>query len=246
MVTGSTLTLGFPAVKGREVTAVFDGGDVTSDSGVLLLRQADRRLELTRTLADAVCDGREARKVEHPLLEMLRARVYGIALGYEDCNDFDRLAGDPGFKTACDLLPTGVGDLASQPTLSRFENGLTRADLFRMGEALARTAVGRLPGGTERIVIDVDPTDDPCHGQQEFEFFNGYYDCHCYLPLMEGHYNPRYIISNRADEDDSASVGWHAVGNGANPHHPHSSAEGGGDGRRNKAEIMTARRQPRT
>ena len=168
----TTLTLGFPAVKGRAVTAAFDGGDVTSDGGVLLLRQADRALGLTYTLAAAVRDGRDARKVDHPLLEMLRARVYGIAMGYEDCNDFDRLAGDPGFKTACDLLPTGVGDLASQPTLSRLENGLTRADLFRMGEALAHTAVGRLPRGTKRIVIDVDPTDDPCHGQQELELFN--------------------------------------------------------------------------
>ena len=157
---------------------------MTSDGGVLLLRQADHALGLTGTLAAVVRDGRDARKVEHPLLEMLRARVYGIAMGYEDCNDFDRLASDPGFKTACDLLPTGAGDLANQPTLSRFENGLTRADLFRLGEALARTAVGRLPRDTTRVVIDVDPTDDPCHGQQEFEFFNGYYDCHCYLPLM--------------------------------------------------------------
>jgi hypothetical protein len=180
----STLTLGFPAVKGREVTAVFDGGEVTSDSGVLLLRQADRALGVTRGLADAVRDRREARKVEHSVWDVLRERVYGIAMGYEDCNDFDRLAGDPAFKTVCDRLPTRDGDLASQPTLSRFENNLTRADLFRMGVAMARTAVWRLPRDTQRIIIDFDPTDDPCHGQQEFEFFNGYYDCHCYLPLM--------------------------------------------------------------
>jgi hypothetical protein len=183
-MTVSTLTLAFPAVQRREVTAVFDGGDVTSDSGVLLLRQADRALELTRALADAVCDLREAGKVEHPVWDVLRARIYGIAMGYEDCNDFDRLAGDPAFKTACDRLPTRDGDLASQPTLSRFENALSRADLFRMGVAVARAAAGRLPRSTKRIVIDVDPTDDPCHGQQEFEFFNGFYDCHCYLPLM--------------------------------------------------------------
>ena len=180
----STLKLEFPSVYGRTVTAVFDGGDVTSDSGVLLLRQADRALGMTRTLADAVRDRREAGKVGHPVWEVLRARIYGIAMGYEDCNDFDRLAGDPAFKTVCDRLPTRDGDLASQPTLSRFENALSHADLFRMGVALARTAAGRLPRSTKRIVIDVDPTDDPCHGQQEFEFFNGFYDCHCYLPLM--------------------------------------------------------------
>jgi hypothetical protein len=122
--------------------------------------------------------------VAHQALELLRARVFGIALGYEDCNDFARLGRDPGFKVACDRLPATGADLASQPTLSRFENARTATDLVRMGQTLVATAVGQLARTTHRVVIDVDPTDDPCHGQQQFAFFNGFYDAHCFLPLQ--------------------------------------------------------------
>lgn len=183
-MTTSTLTLDFPAVAGRSVTAVCDGGDVTSDAGVLLLKQADTRLALTTRLVDGLCDGRQAGKVAHQALELLRARVFGIAQGYEDCNDFDRLGHDPGFKVACDRLPATGADLASQPTLSRFENARTPSELVRLGTVLVETAVMQLPRDTKRVVIDVDPTDDPCHGQQQLSFFNGFYDAHCYLPLQ--------------------------------------------------------------
>ncbi len=183
-MTTSPLTLEFPAVAGRTVTAICDGGDVTSDAGVLLLTRADARLQLTARLAAGMRDGRQAGKVEHQALAMLRARVFGIAQGYEDCNDFDRLGSDPGFKVACDRLPATGDDLASQPTLSRFENARTASDLVRMGATLLQTAVGQLPRHTQRVVIDVDPTDDPCHGQQQLSFFNGFYDEHCFLPLQ--------------------------------------------------------------
>jgi len=111
-MTTSTLALEFPAVRGRDVTAVCDGGDITSDAGVLLLKQADARVGLTARLGTVMRDDRQAGKVEHPVLEMLRARVYGIAQGYEDCNDFDRLGSDPGCKVACDRLPATAADLA--------------------------------------------------------------------------------------------------------------------------------------
>lgn len=183
-MTTSALTLDFPAVAGRTVTAVCDGGDVTSDAGLLLLKQADAKLGLTARLAAGVCDARQAGKVAHPAWEMLQARVFGIAQGYEDCNDFDRLGSDPGFKVACDRLPATGDELASQPTLSRFENARTPSELVRLGTALLQTAVAQLPRETKRVVIDVDPTDDPCHGQQQLSFFNGFYDAHCYLPLQ--------------------------------------------------------------
>jgi len=183
-MTTSTLTLGFPAVRGHAVTAMCDGGDVTSDAGVLLLKQADARLGLTARLTAGMRDGRQAGKVDHALVDMLRARVFGIALGYEDCNDFDRLGSDPGFKVACDRLPATGDDLASQPTLSRFENARTPTELVRLGETLLTTAVDQLPRDTWRVVIDVDPTDDPCHGEQQLAFFNGFYDAHCFLPLQ--------------------------------------------------------------
>ena len=180
----STLTMNFPAVAGRTVTAVCDGGDVTSDAGVLLLTQADATLGLLARLAAGLRDGRQAGKVEHQAVEMVRARVFGIAQGYEDCNDFDRLRSDPGFKVACNRLPATGADLASQPTLSRFENARTPSELVRLGTTLLQTAVAQLPRDTQRVVIDVDPTDDPCHGQQQLAFFNGFYDEHCYLPLQ--------------------------------------------------------------
>jgi len=180
----SPLTLEFPSVRGRSVTAVCDGGDVTSDAGVLLIKQADVRLGLTARLAAGMRDGREQGKIDHPLLDLLRERVYGIALGYEDCNDFDRLGSDPGFKVACDRLPATGDDLASQPTLSRFENARTAPELARMGDALVEMAVGQLAPDSRRVIIDVDPTDDPCHGQQQLSFFNGFYDEHCFLPLQ--------------------------------------------------------------
>ncbi|MHB9110885.1 MAG: IS1380 family transposase [Armatimonadota bacterium] len=183
-MTTSTLTLEFPAVAGRTVNAVCDGGDVTSDAGVLLLTRADTRLGLTARLAAGLRDARQASKVAHQGLEMLRARVFGIAQGYEDCNDFDRLGSDPGFKVACERLPATGDELASQPTLSRFENARTPSELVRLGTALLEAAVTQLPPDTKRVVIDVDPTDDPCHGQQQLSFFNGFYDAHCFLPLQ--------------------------------------------------------------
>jgi len=180
----STLPLDFPAVAGRTVTAVCDGGDVTSDAGGLLLKPADIKLQLPPRLAEACRAGRQARKVEHTLLAMLQARIFGSAQGDEDGNDFDRVKSDPGCKVACDRLPATGTDRASQPTLSRFENARMSTELVRMGATLMATAGAHLPRNPKRGVIDVDPTDAPCHGQQQLSFFNGFYDAHCYLPLQ--------------------------------------------------------------
>lgn len=179
----SSLPLLFPAVAGRSVECRFDGGDVTSDAGVLLLREADQRTCITDSLALGIEDRRQRGKVAHTVIEMVRARVLAIACGYEDANDLDTLGSDPALKIACERLPATDGSLASQPTISRLENAVGRADLYRMGVALARRVVAQLPSETKRVILDVDATDDPCHGQQEFEGFNGYYDEHCYLPF---------------------------------------------------------------
>src|SRR5712692_3138831 len=101
----SCINLHFPAVRGREVVSRFDGGDLSSDAGLLLVRQADRRLGLTTALSDVIRDRRQASKVEHSLLELLRERVYAIALGYEDANDLDTLRHDPVLKIACERRP---------------------------------------------------------------------------------------------------------------------------------------------
>jgi len=178
----STDAIVFPAVK-REVVVQFDGGDVTSDAGVALVAQADQALCVTTALAAAMHDPRQVTKVIHPTAEIIAARVYAIALGYEDGNDFDRLRHDPALKTVCGHLPASGTPLMSQETLSRFEHAPTRKDLVRMGWALADIGITQVPAESTEVMIDVDPYDDPCHGQQQLSLFNGHYDSRCYLPL---------------------------------------------------------------
>jgi hypothetical protein len=114
---------------------------------------------------------------------LLRERVYAIALGYEDANDLDTLRHDPALKTACEQCPSDANVLASQPTISRMENRVRRADLYRIGMALAKKAVAQLPADTKRVILDMDTTDDPCHGQQELRLFDGHYGSWCFVPL---------------------------------------------------------------
>lgn len=180
-------TVLFPDAFSRPVVATFDAEAQSSDGGLLLLSALDRRLGLTQRLCGAVSDRREAGKVEHSVSDLLRQRVYAIAAGYGDCNDATGLRADPVFKLLCDRDPRGGGDLASQPTLSRFENSLDGRTLVRLGRAFEteRTeAFARRARRARRVVIDLDGTEDPTHGQQTFSFFNGFYDSYCFLPLV--------------------------------------------------------------
>jgi len=177
--------LSFGNLHGKQITATFDGGNVSTDGGVLLVTEADRKLGLTETLGGSLRDARQAAKVSHPFADMLAQRVYQIARGYEDCNDADDLRYDPMFKTAIGRLPESGSALASQPTLSRFENSISRTQLLRLAHALADRVLDEYAGRTpERIILDFDGTDDPTHGQQQLTGFNGFYDEHCYLPLI--------------------------------------------------------------
>lgn len=165
---------------GREIAIAFDAGAVSSDGGLLLLRQVDKRMGLTKRLAACLGGDRRGKRTKHSSAGMLLQRVLGIAMGYEDCNDFDTLRDDPMFK-----LVAGKGSLASQPTLSRFENSVGVRELYAMSGALFELFVERHSGKRpKRIVLDFDATDDPTHGQQELEFYHGYYERHCYLPLL--------------------------------------------------------------
>ena len=175
---------GFP----KAVVARFDLPDASADGGLVLVKGLDTQLGLTRRLADCLDDAREPGKVLHETLELLRQRIFGLCGGYADCNDAARLVHDPIHKLVLDRDPlTGLG-LASQPTLSRFENAVSARELRAMTHALADTVIAqqrrRLRGRAPRIIIDLDPTDDPTHGQQEFAFFNGHYDTWCYLPVV--------------------------------------------------------------
>jgi hypothetical protein len=172
----------------KPIIARFDQPHASSDGGAILLKAVDDRLGLTWRLASVLRDGRQPGKVAHPLRDLLRQRVFGLACGYADCNDAARLVDDPMHKLLLDRDPLDGPALGSQPTLSRFENAVGRADLYRLGTALADTVLTyhreRLGDGARLITIDLDATDDPTHGQQEFALFNGYYATWCYLPLI--------------------------------------------------------------
>jgi hypothetical protein len=172
----------------RPVTVSFDQPDSSSDGGAILLKMLDNELSITDRLAKCIHDSRQAGKVVHSCGDLLRQRIYGIASGYPDCNDADALAADPVQKLLLDRDPIDGQDLGSQPTLSRFENSPSSKELFRMGEELADVVIERhakrLGGKARRITIDMDPTDDPTHGTQQLSFFNGHYDCFCFLPMV--------------------------------------------------------------
>jgi hypothetical protein len=174
---------------GKPVDVRFDAERQSDFGGATFLGAADRRLRLTAALAAAIQDPREAGKVAHEVLDMVRQRVYGIALGLCDVNDAARLRDDPAVRLACERAVEGEeGALASAPSLCRFENRANRRDLVRVAHALLDRVVGdqarRRRGRATRITVDLDPSDDPTHGQQEFAFFNGHYGTSCYLPLF--------------------------------------------------------------
>jgi hypothetical protein len=168
----------------KPVVIHADGGALTSDAGAVLLRQLDDRLSLIQRLAGCVVDRRERGKVRHEVLSLLRQRIYQIALGYEDCNDADRLRFDPALKLAVGRAPS-EDDLASQPTLSRLENAVGWRECWRISEVLLGCYLQQhRKRPPRRIVLDVDATDDETHGDQQLAFFHGYYNEHCYLPLL--------------------------------------------------------------
>jgi hypothetical protein len=174
----------FSSLKSTRVVADFSGGEITSDGGGLLLREIDKVYRLIDTLAEGLVDRRCPSKVRHPLAELLKQRIFQIALGYEDQNDADHLKTDPLLKTLVGRHPETDPDLASQPTLSRFENGVGKKALKKLADQLVRLYLKTHPGPRRQIIIDVDATDDPTHGQQEFSFYHGYYDQHMFHPLL--------------------------------------------------------------
>ena len=184
----TTECLLFPDIFSKPVVAQFDQRQGSSDGGAILLKAADRRLGLTEALAACLVDERQPGKVEHGVEELLAQRIFGIACGYADANDAARLAEDPVHKMLVGRDPVEGTDLASQPTLSRFENAPDRKQHYRLAEALADRVIERhrrrLLGRARLITMDLDPTDDPTHGAQQLTFFNGHYDTWCYLPLM--------------------------------------------------------------
>ncbi len=181
-------TVLFPELFDRPVVATFDREQASSDGGAVLLKAAERVYGLVKAFAGCLADKRAPGKIRHTLAELTGQRIFGIACGHPDGNDADDLADDPIHKLLVGRDPVAGAPLASQPTISRFENGVGRAALYRMGRELAASVIERhrrrLRGRVRRVTIDLDPTDDATHGAQQLTFFNGHYDSWCYLPLL--------------------------------------------------------------
>ena len=171
--------IGFSRVNGRRIQADFDGGDISTDGGLLLVEQVDRKLGLTGKVATRLEDSRQAGKLRHESEAMLRQRVYGLSAGWEDLNDSGQLRNDSMHQMA-----VGKDEaLASAPTLSRFENAQTRQSALAVNLELIDQFIASHRSAPPVVILDFDGTDTPVHGNQEGRFFHGYYDCHCYLPL---------------------------------------------------------------
>jgi Transposase DDE domain group 1 len=183
MTNDTFLPFSFPAVRGKKLTAAFDGGRITSDGGVMLLAAAERRLGLADRLAAAIRDPRDPDRITHSLADILRARMFAIACGYEDADDLDRLRTDPAFKLACGRLPDTGPDLCSQPTLSRVENLPDLRTVVRLGQVLVDLWLSSYDTPPESVTLDIDDTLDVVHGRQQLSLFNAHDDERCFLPI---------------------------------------------------------------
>lgn len=163
----------------REIEANFCGGAISSDGGLMLVRQIDRKIGLSAAAAAVLCDPRDPERITHPLRDLVAQRLYGLCCGYEDLNDHDVLRHDP-------LMQTAVGrveELASSPTFSRLETRATRAEVMALNRVLVEQFIAAHKRAPCELILDVDASDVPLHGDQELSQFHGYYDHYCYLPL---------------------------------------------------------------
>src|SRR5271169_4701592 len=177
------LAFTLPAVSRRKVTAAFDGGRLSSDSGVMLLGLAERRRGLAETFAALIADPRDPAHITHTVADVLKARMLAIACGYPDGNDFDWLRFDPAFKLACGRLPDTGANLCSQPTVSRFENAPTLKDTIRLSYAPIDIWCRSYAKPPASVMLDIDDTPDIVHGHQEMAVWNAHYDERCFLPI---------------------------------------------------------------
>lgn len=175
---------GLSPVGAKPLTAAFDAGLMSSDGGLVVLREAALRLGIADVIAKPLPDTRDPARVLHTYADMVTARMMAIAAGYEDCDDLDALRADPALKLACGRLPDSGADLMSQPTLSRLENLAHRRTLVEIGLGFIDLFCRSWPRVPDRIVLDIDDTDDPVHGQQELALFNTHAGGHCFQPML--------------------------------------------------------------
>jgi Transposase DDE domain group 1 len=184
MTQRTTSALPFSSTRRREIHADFSGGDISSDAGTLLLREADRNLGLIAALNQVIPDPRHPAFIIHPQATLLAQRILGIAAGYEDLNDHQRLRDDPLWQILTDHPgPDEYPQLASPPTLCRLENRVSRHTLMRMAAVLVEAFIASFAVPPQHLILDLDATDFEIHGHQERRFFHGYYNSYCFLPL---------------------------------------------------------------
>jgi hypothetical protein len=183
MEDSTLLPFTLPSVSGKKVTAAFDGGKITSDGGVALLAQAERRLGIADKLAAVIDDPRDQDLIRHTIADMLRTRVFAIACGYEDANDLANLRQDPAFKLACGRLPGSDEDLCSQPTMSRLENLPSRSEVRDLLGVLADLYCASYPAPPGAVTLDIDDMVDVTYGKQQLSLFNAYENEHCFKPI---------------------------------------------------------------
>lgn len=178
-----TNPIAFSSLGRRRIVADFNGGALSSDSGLLLLREAERRTGLIDAMAAAIPDPRDPDAITHEQVTMLRQRIFSLAQGYEDLNDQQTLRTDPLLQAASGKNPACLEPLASPPTLCRLENRIRRATLVKLSKLFVDQFIASHPTPPQELILDFDATDDPVHGKQEGRFFHGYYDHYCFLPL---------------------------------------------------------------
>jgi len=197
-------SIDFPPVKRRQVEANFQGGDITSDGGILLLRQVDRYLGLTEAVSAVLSEARRSASCVHDGTSLLRQRLYGLALGYEDLNDHQTLRKDLALQTAVERSD----ELASSSTLCRWENRADREAAWRIHEVIVAQFIESFKRPPKKLILDFDATDDVVHGKQEGRFFHGYYDHYCFLPLYVFCQDQLLVSYLRPSKIDGAKHAW--------------------------------------
>ena len=195
MTDATRQTVLFQGLLAKPVRVLFDGRLQSSDGGALLFGALDRRIGLTKRLGLRLTDQRDPKKIQFEWLELLQQRIFQIGLGYEDVNDANSLRKDPVLKLIVGRKPITDGDLASQPTLSRFENTPSARELIAFSRELETFVVERIRKrhpSAKLVTIDLDPTLDRTHGNQQLSLFNGYYDSHCFGGIHTAQVATRY------------------------------------------------------
>jgi len=209
MTDDTPLPFDLPAVTRKKLTVCFDGGQLSSDGGLLLLREAERRLGIADRLAAAIRDRRDPTRIAHEMSELLKTRVFAICCGHEDGNDLNRLRHDPLLKLAVGRCPETGDPLCSQSTMSRLENMPTRIEAARLTAALPDQFCVSFATPPAEITLDIDDTVDEVHGGQQLSFWNAHYDCRCFLPIHVYHVEsgkPVVVILREGKTPDGEEV----------------------------------------